>query len=653
MTSLAVAVTMAGSVALASPEGASSPVIVPVAQSASYCPTPEELALSVLINQFRAENGLAPLTLSVQLGAAARHHAESMAVFDYFDSYLVPEGIDFDRNIANFGYPGGYVGVDVAAGEASDDAATVFGQWLASPSQRGNLLNPGFLAIGIGGASNPESSFRNYWVATFGDVSGDPVADGCMPDQGSPPADVSPPSPDPTETATPEPSATPTNTPTATSTPSPVPTETASPTATATMTSSPTATPSRTPSPTATATRTPRPTDTPSPSPTATETSTPSPTATDTPRPSATPTRTPSPTPTSTSTPTATATSTPSATPTATATNSPTATATATHTPTEVPPTFTSTATETATSTPTPTWTATAAPTETPTRTATPSPTATATWTPTSTPTATVTSSATATATATPPPTETPRPSETPTEPPTATSTATRTPEPTRTPSPEPTATATDSPTEPPIVPVSPTAESPEWTESEPEVSATPADGVECTPSRDAAKAGQEVKLECTGFTPDEEVTAYWNEQRESTIVGRASADNRGKVEITFPAPEIPTGHYAVLVAGSERETTHSIPFRILPALYVVPTSGDPGDVITADLTGFQPGEEVTLTWHGDRQTTRELRVVTVGEDGSLTTTFRAPADSAGQHTVTATGVSGLKASDQFEIESR
>ena len=58
----------------------------------------------------------------------------------------------------------------MSAGPTSVDAATVFNQWLVTPSQRENLVNPGFTAIGIGSAVNPEATFVNYWSATFGDV---------------------------------------------------------------------------------------------------------------------------------------------------------------------------------------------------------------------------------------------------------------------------------------------------------------------------------------------------------------------------------------------------------------------------------------------------------------------------------------------------
>jgi hypothetical protein len=150
-----------------------------VVQADLDCPFPEELDLLELINAHREMNGRQPLTLSTALTAAARHHAESMASFDYFDYTLVPEGIDFAQNIANFGYEGTYLGANIAAGPSSDRAATVFSQWLASPSQRDNLLNPGFVAIGLGSASNPDASFEHYWAAAFGELASDPIDPEC------------------------------------------------------------------------------------------------------------------------------------------------------------------------------------------------------------------------------------------------------------------------------------------------------------------------------------------------------------------------------------------------------------------------------------------------------------------------------------------
>jgi len=51
----------------------------------AYCADPEELVMLAELNAYRAEHALGELTLSSTLGAAAKHHSESMASFNYFD----------------------------------------------------------------------------------------------------------------------------------------------------------------------------------------------------------------------------------------------------------------------------------------------------------------------------------------------------------------------------------------------------------------------------------------------------------------------------------------------------------------------------------------------------------------------------------------
>ncbi len=435
-----------------------------------YCATLQELELVERINTYRGESGLGPLTLIQPLGAAAQHHAESMASYNYFDFTLVPEGITFAQNIATYGYTGTYVGANIAAGPGSFNAEVVIGQWLASPSQNENLLNPGFTAIGIGSSLNSESDFVNYWAAAFGaELVGEPAI-GC----------------DASETAS-IPAATVTAPETPTARPSPTPTETALPTQTPTQTA--TATPTATPTPPPTQTKTPpwvvSPTSSPTPSPSATATES-----------------------------------------------------------TQTVPTTTPTAT------PTPVLSPTSA------------------------------------------------------------------------------ATATPSP-----------------------VSALPPDTAACASDRDAARAAQEMIMSCAGFEPNEEVDLFFDNLRPTALLETITADGEGQIEYTFLVPEMPASRVRLIARSVDTGLTATVGLDIRPGILISPRSGDPGDVIGADLTGFQPGEVVTIFWNDESLTSREVRQVNVGEDGSATTTFRAPASTAGSHTIEAVGLAGGKASASFTID--
>jgi len=131
----------------------------------SACPTGEELVMLALINDFRAENGVGPLTLSPTLTAAADFHSQDMANRNYF-SHDLPGIGTWSQNISNYGYGGGTRAENIAAGY-SDAARTVDG-WINSPGHRTNMLNPNLHAIGIASAYNANSQYGTYWTNDFG-----------------------------------------------------------------------------------------------------------------------------------------------------------------------------------------------------------------------------------------------------------------------------------------------------------------------------------------------------------------------------------------------------------------------------------------------------------------------------------------------------
>jgi uncharacterized protein YkwD len=163
------------------------------ASSQAYCADAEEIELLNEINDYRAANGLAPLTLSATLGAAADHHSESMASFNYFDpshdlhfeGAAQDETVIWQENIANFGYPDNTHtsrAENLAAGY--ERAAETLAQWQSSPSHDEHLLSTKFQAIGVGRAFNPESEYRWYWTVTFGSLV-DSKASACVESAGA------------------------------------------------------------------------------------------------------------------------------------------------------------------------------------------------------------------------------------------------------------------------------------------------------------------------------------------------------------------------------------------------------------------------------------------------------------------------------------
>ena len=136
------------------------------ATQSSYVPTAEECQFLGLINDYRAQNGIGPLALSVTLGDAARNHSAQIAATDFF-SHTLPDGTSWADNIRNYGYTyNTWIGENLAAGNYEPSYALL--QWQRSAPHNANMLAPEFKAIGIGMVYEPNSSWGYYWTTTFG-----------------------------------------------------------------------------------------------------------------------------------------------------------------------------------------------------------------------------------------------------------------------------------------------------------------------------------------------------------------------------------------------------------------------------------------------------------------------------------------------------
>ena len=253
---------------------------------ADYSNDGQEMAFLSMLNSYRSQNGLDPLTVNQTLNRTAAWMVTDMGSNNSF-SHTDSLGRSAYKRAVDCGYAGG-AGENLAGGSAWDTAQETFDAWKASPGHNANMLGAYYTEIGIARLNAPGSSYGWYWATEFGAGSGGGAQS--------------------TATSTPANTATPTKTPTNVPTPTTA-AATATPTATA-ATATPTAVGSA-----------------PASAPTATPTTS---SATATPTKSATPTKTPSTQPAanpSTATPTSTATKTPQAT-TATPTRTPTMTAT-------------------------------------------------------------------------------------------------------------------------------------------------------------------------------------------------------------------------------------------------------------------------------------------------------------------------------------
>ncbi len=182
----------------------------------------EEQAFLTLINDYRAQNGRAPLATDCRLNAAADWFANDMAIDDYWASNH-QDNEDPPRSpserAAAFGFDAP-VGENLAAGFTT--AEVVFEAWQGSSGHDSNMLG-NYVVIGIGRAYHPNAQYGWYWVTDFAVYVPPPAQPSCAPTPTPPPT-----APPATATATASTPATPTAT--ATSTPTPTPSQTAEPT---------------------------------------------------------------------------------------------------------------------------------------------------------------------------------------------------------------------------------------------------------------------------------------------------------------------------------------------------------------------------------------------------------------------------------------
>ncbi len=111
-----------------------------------------EQALLHRINDVRLEYGLAPLTLSQRLSAAALQHTEEMGDDGYFAHESVDRS-DFATRVRRW-YPvigRGFwaVGENLLWSAPDVGPAGAVSIWLASPEHRANLLSPTWREIGL------------------------------------------------------------------------------------------------------------------------------------------------------------------------------------------------------------------------------------------------------------------------------------------------------------------------------------------------------------------------------------------------------------------------------------------------------------------------------------------------------------------------
>ena len=155
----------------------------------------------------------------------------------------------------------------------------------------------------------------------------------------------------------------------------------------------------------------------------------------------------------------------------------------------------------------------------------------------------------------------------------------------------------------------------------------------------DSGNVGDTITVTGTDFTPDDEVTVYF----DGSEVATADTDEDGNFTATFGIPASPTGEYDIeVVDGDEFSATKT--FAVEPEMTVTPLTGPMGDSIAVSGTGFGAGEDITILYGAAVIT--PAAPITTGSNGTFSGSYLVPAIAAGSYTVNVTdGTSSLTTS--------
>lgn len=112
-----------------------------------------------LVNSFRAQNGLGPVSVNSAVVEAARYQAVAMASRDVLSHAVAG---DFTTRMNNAGFT--YALATENVGAADRSVADSINAWIRSPYHRENMLMKEAKYMGMIRASAPGSRYRTYWA---------------------------------------------------------------------------------------------------------------------------------------------------------------------------------------------------------------------------------------------------------------------------------------------------------------------------------------------------------------------------------------------------------------------------------------------------------------------------------------------------------
>lgn len=118
-----------------------------------------------LINAYRNEKGLKPLTLSPELTDAAKGHSRDLAKWDRISHYGSDGSNPWDR-VKRTGYKARLTAENVGTGQINFNE--VMRGWKDSPGHNKNLLMSDATHMGVALVQDPKTEFKSFWTLVIG-----------------------------------------------------------------------------------------------------------------------------------------------------------------------------------------------------------------------------------------------------------------------------------------------------------------------------------------------------------------------------------------------------------------------------------------------------------------------------------------------------
>jgi len=134
-----------------------------VAQQPCFSPSDPCATILQITNQYRQQQGVAPLTCNPKLNAAALEHSQDMSTNNYF-AHTAPDGTTEEDRAIKQGYYFQIIGENIAAGSPSPQD-TMTDVSFSTPAFN-RLTNPSFQDFGCGFAQG--GPYKYYWTFMYG-----------------------------------------------------------------------------------------------------------------------------------------------------------------------------------------------------------------------------------------------------------------------------------------------------------------------------------------------------------------------------------------------------------------------------------------------------------------------------------------------------